>query len=58
MAKEDGVSPKDMSHSTRAIETGGEREMSINSPAAASTTEFREVLSTADDLRVELRERY
>jgi hypothetical protein len=28
--------------------------MPIHSPAAASTTEFREVSSTADDLRVEL----
>jgi hypothetical protein len=33
---------------------GGERDASINSSAAASMTEFREVKTTADDLRVEL----
>ena len=53
MAKEDGVSPRDVSHSP-VIEVGGERDTSINSSAAASMTEFREVKSTADDLRVEL----
>ena len=36
------------------IEVGGERDASIISSAAASMTEFREVKSTADDLRVEL----
>ena len=33
---------------------GGERDTSINSSAAASMTDFREVKSTADDLRVGL----
>ena len=32
----------------------GERDASISSSAAASMTEFREVKTTADDLRVEL----
>jgi hypothetical protein len=53
LAKEDGVSPKDVSRSP-VIEVGGERDTSINSSAAASMTEFREVKTTADDLRVEL----
>ena len=53
VAKEDGVSPKDVSQSP-VIEVGGERDASINSSAAASMTEFREVKSTADDLRIEL----
>ena len=53
VAKEDGVSPKDVSQSP-VIEVGGERDTSIISSAAASMTEFREVKSTADDLRVEL----
>jgi hypothetical protein len=52
-AKEDGVSPKDVSHSP-VIEVRGERDTSINSSAAASMTEFREVKSAADDLRVEI----
>jgi hypothetical protein len=33
---------------------GSERDTSINSSAAASMTEFREVKTTTDDLRVEL----
>jgi hypothetical protein len=37
-----------------SLRWGGERETSIASSAAASMTEFREVKSTADDLRVEL----
>ena len=53
VVKEDGVSPKDVSHSP-VIEVGGERDTSINSSAADSMTEFREVKSTSDDLRVEL----
>ena len=53
VAKEDGVSSKNVSHSP-VIEVGGERNTSINSSAAASMTEFREVKSTGDDLRVEL----
>ncbi len=53
VAKEDGVSPKDVSRSP-VIEVGRERDTSIASSAAASMTEFREVKSTADDLRVEL----
>ena len=53
MDKEDGVSPKDVSRSP-VIEVGEERDTSINSSAAASMTEFREVKSTADDLRVGL----
>ena len=53
VAKVDGVSPKDVSQSP-VIEVGGERDTSIISSAAASMTEFREVKSTADDLRVEL----
>ncbi len=48
VAKEDGVSSKNVSHSP-VIEVGGERNTSINSSAAASMTEFREVKSTADD---------
>jgi hypothetical protein len=56
VAKEDGVSTRDVSRSVRSpvIEVGGERDASINSSAAASMTEFREVKTTADDLRVEL----
>ena len=53
MAKEDGVSPKRVSHSP-VIEVGGERGTSINNSAAASMIEFREVKSTTDDVRVEL----
>jgi len=53
VAKEDGVSPKDVSRSP-VIEVGGERDANNNSSAAASMTEFREVKLTADDLRVEL----
>jgi hypothetical protein len=53
VAKVDGVSPKDVSQSP-VIEVGGERDTSINSSATASMTEFREVKSTVDDLRVEL----
>ena len=41
---------KDVSRSP-VIEVGGERDASINSSAAASMTEFREVKPTADDLR-------
>ncbi len=44
---------KDVSRSP-VIEVGGERDTNIASSAAASMTEFREVKSTADDLRVEL----
>ncbi len=47
VAKEDGVSPKDVSQSP-VIEVGGERDTSIISSAAASMTELREVKSTAD----------
>jgi hypothetical protein len=50
VAKEDGVSPKDVSRSP-VIEVGRERDTNIASSAAASMTEFREVKSTADDLR-------
>ncbi len=53
VVKEDGVSRKDVSHSP-VIEVGGERDTSFNSSATASTTEFREVRLTSDDLRVEL----
>ena len=54
VTKEDGVSPKDGSHST-VIEVGRERDTSTNSSAAVSMTELREVIkSTPDDLRVEL----
>ena len=42
-----------MSHAP-VIEGGGDRDTNINSSAAASMTEFREVKSKADDLRVEL----
>ena len=51
VAKEVGLSPKDVSHSP-VIEVGGERDTTINSSAEAPMTEFREVKSTADDLRV------
>jgi hypothetical protein len=44
---------KDVSCSP-VIEVGGERDASINRSASVSMTEFREVKSTADDLRVEL----
>jgi hypothetical protein len=53
VAKEDGVSPKDVSRS-HVIEVGGARDTSITSSAAASMTEFRESKSADDDLRVEL----
>ncbi len=42
-----------MSHSP-VIEVGVERDTSINSSAAASLTEFREIKSTVDNLRVGL----
>jgi hypothetical protein len=47
VAEEDGVSPRDVSRSS-FIEVGGERDTSINSSAAASMTEFREVRTTAE----------
>ena len=53
VAKEDGVSTRDVSHSP-VIEVGGERDTSINSSAAVSMFEFREGKSADDDLRVEL----
>jgi hypothetical protein len=53
VVKEDGVSPEDVSHSP-VIEVGEERDTCINSSAAASMTEFREVKTTTDDFRVEL----
>ena len=43
-----------MSHSP-VIEVGGERDTSINSSAAASMTEFREVKSTADRVGLEVK---
>jgi hypothetical protein len=45
---------KDVSNSP-VIEVGGERETSINSSAAASMTEFREVKSTADRVGLEVK---
>ena len=53
VTKEDGVSPKYLSHSP-VIEVGGERDTSTNSSDTDSMTEFREVKSIVDDLRVEL----
>ena len=53
VAKEDGVSPKQVSHSP-VIEVCGKRDKCINSSTEDSMTEFREFKSTTDDLRVDL----
>ena len=45
VTKEDGVSPKDVSHSP-VIEVGGERDTSINSSVAVSMNEFRGEVAT------------